>query len=109
MNNISFQGKISVYEWKSLDKYVERTFNTSEAQDKLLKTVADSFAKAGTESHVHRRKLNFFHNLVEVITGHKIKNLNNDKKFYNGGDYISYKDENSALLNGVDVEVDFMP
>ena len=107
MNNVSFQGKISVYEWKSFDKYIERTFNTTSAQDKLLKTVADSFAKEGKQIHVSKRKLNFFHNLLEEITGTKIKKLNNDKKFYNGGDYISYKDENSGLLHGIDVEVDF--
>lgn len=106
MNNVSFQGKISVYEWKTLDKYIEKTFDTTEAQDKLLKTVADSFTKAGSEAHVHKRKLNFFHNLLEEITNYKIKNLKNDKKFYNGGDYISYKDENSGLLHGIDVEID---
>ena len=106
MNEVSFQGKISVYEWKSIDKYVEKTFNTTEAQDKLLKMVADSFAKPGHDTPVHKRKLNFFHNLLEEITNSKIKHLNNDKKFYNGGDYITYKDNNSSLLNGIDVEID---
>ena len=107
MNNISFQGRINVYEWTNIDKYVERTFTTTKAQDKLIKQVADNFTKEVNDVHVPQRKLQFLHQLLEKITGTKIKNLNNEKEFYNGGNYISYKDNNCRLLNGIEVFADF--
>ena len=106
MNNISFQGNITITTWnKAISSF--KDYSTTKAQDKLIKKVAEDMGKKGEVLPISKRQANFFYQLVEKFTGKKIPKVNTEKVFYNNGDQIIFSDKNPALFDGVRVEVKF--
>lgn len=111
MNNsvspVSFQGNIVVTTWKR-GEYVYKNFPTTEAQDRLIQTVARDMAAPEEVVTLSKRNAKFFHSLLEYITGAKIKNVKNEKAlFHNGKDQVEFADHNARLVGGVKVELNY--
>lgn len=106
MNNISFQGNMTITQWnKTVSSFKE--YPTTKAQDKFIKRLASSFGEKGVVETLPKKKAAFIFKLLEKFTGKPVKNINNEKIFYNGGDNVVFSDRNPALFDGIRVEVDF--
>ncbi len=105
MNNVSFQGNITVTTWNRA-KSTFKEYPTSAAQDKLIKKVVRDMGEPGVLLPLSKRNSNFLFKLIEKIINKPVKNINNEKVLYNGGDNIVFSDKNPALFDGVRVEID---
>lgn len=107
MNNISFQGNITVTSWEKA-KSVSSSFTSSKVQDKLLNDIAKSFGQKGDVIPLSKQNSQILLKIFEKIIGKPInKNVNNEKFIYNNGDMIIFSDKNPALYDGVRIEVGF--
>ncbi len=102
MDPISFQGQIKVTTWTRM-KDVTQNFKTTEAQDKLLRSVVENMTGERNDIVLPKRQATFLHSLMEKCTGKQIRNITNDKILYRGKDYAIFKDENAYLLDGVKI------
>lgn len=105
MNNVSFQGNITVTTWNKAVSSLKQ-YPTTAAQDRLIKKIAkDIGTKKGEVYPITKRHANFLYKLLEKFTGKEIPSANTEKVFYNNGDQIIFSDKNPALFDGVRVEV----
>lgn len=105
MSNVSFQGNITVTTWEKT-KSVFKEYPTTAAQDKLLKKVVRDMGEPGVVKPLLKKDANFLYKLFEDFINKPIKNINNEKVLYDGGDNIVFSDKNPVLFDGVRVEVD---
>lgn len=105
MNNVSFQGNITITQW---DRAVSsfKQYPTTKAQDKFIKKLANSFGEKGVIETLPKKKSAFIFKLLEKFIGKPVRNINNEKVFYNGGDNIVFSDRNPALFDGIRIEAD---
>jgi len=104
MNNISFQGNVTVTTWnKSVASMKE--YYTTPGQDRLIKSIANDLGKEGSIVPVKEKSMDFIRNLLERFTGNKVQFLDKQKVFYNGGDNLILTDLRPAKYNGTRVEV----
>lgn len=106
MNNVSFQGNITVTTWNKALSTVKE-YHTTEAQDRLIKHVSKELAPKGEVYPINKRQANFLYELIEKFIGKEIPKINNEKVFYNNGDIIVFSDKNPALFDGTRVEINF--
>lgn len=106
MNSVSFQGNMTITTWnKAVSSF--KNYSTTQAQDKLIKSIAQDMGKKGEVLPISKKQANFFYQLVEKFTGREIPKLKTEKVFYNNGDQIIFSDKNPALFDGVRIEVKF--
>lgn len=105
MSGISFQGNITVTTWNKAE-CISHEYPTTKAQDKLLKHIVKDMCKKEEVITLSKKNANFLFKLIEKFIGKPVKNINNEKIIYNGGDNIVLSDRNPVLFNGVRVEVD---
>lgn len=106
MNNVSFQGNLTVTTWnKTISSF--KSYPTTKAQDEFIKHIAKDMGEQGIVHPVSKRQANFLYQLIERFTGREVHKVNTEKVFYNNGDQIVFSDKNPALFDGVRVEVDF--
>ncbi len=104
---ISFQGNLIVTTIQR-GEHVYKSFDTTEAQDKLICMVAKSLAAPDEVTVLSKKDAKFFHALMEFITNSKIRNIKNEKAiYYNGKDQVEFSDRNANLLGGVKVELNY--
>lgn len=106
MDSVSFQGNITVTTWnKTISSF--KNYHTTEAQDRLIKSIAKDMGEKGEIYSVNKRQANFLYRLIEKFTGREIPKVNTEKVFYNNGDQIVFSDKNPALFDGARIEVNF--
>ena len=106
MNNVSFQGNLTITTWnKAVSSF--KSYPTTEAQDRLIKQIAKDLGPKGEVHSLSKRHANFLYRLAERFTGREIPKINNEKVFYNNGDQIIFSDKNPALFDGTRIEIDF--
>ncbi len=106
MNNVSFQGNLTVTTWnKTISSF--KHYPTTKAQDELIKHIARDMGEEGIVHPVSKRQANFLYQLIERFTGREIPKVNTEKVFFNNGDQVVFSDKNPALFDGVRIEVDF--
>jgi len=111
MNNsispISFKGDIALTLWKQ-GECTYKFFKTTEAQDRLIKSVVENISPAEDLKVLSKKDADFFHKLIEFITNQKIPNVKNEKILYhNGVDNAFYADKDARLVGGVKVDIDY--
>ena len=106
MNSVSFQGNLTITTWnKTVSSF--KNYPTTEAQDKLIKSIAKDMGEPGIVHPVSKRQANFLYRLIERFTGKEIPKVNTEKVFFNNGDQIVFSDKNPALFDGARIEVNF--
>ena len=105
MNNISFQGNLTLTTWKGA-KSTFKEYKTSQYQDEMFKQAADKFARPCDVTVLSKKNANYFHKLIEKVVKKPVKNINNEKIIYNDIDNIVFSDKNPALFDGIRVEID---
>lgn len=106
MNSVSFQGNMIITTWnKSVSS--SKNYVTTQAQDKLIKLIANDMGKEDEMLSLNKRQANFLYQLLERFTGKKIQKVNNEKVFYHNGDKVIFSDKNPALFDGTRIEVNF--
>ena len=106
MNNVSFQGNITVTTWNNAVSSFKQ-YPTTLAQDKLIKHVVKDLGEKGEMHPLSKKNASFLYQLIEKFIGKEIPNNQTEKVFFRDGDKIVFSDKNPALFNGTRVEVDF--
>ena len=106
MNNVSFQGNITVTTWNKAVSSIKQ-YPTTEAQDKLIKNIVKDIGTKDEMLPLSKKNANFLYQLIEKFICKKIPNNQNEKVFFKNGDKVIFSDKNPALFDGTRVEVDF--
>lgn len=101
-STVSFAGKIRISDYS---KHIEKSFNTSKAQDKLIVEAAKELAPLESLTVLTNDQVNVFHKLLEKITNIKISNIKNEKGFYRTNNNISYGDRFIRPFAGMKIDI----
>lgn len=104
--NVPFKGNIYIQTWNKMDDTL-KTYPTTIAQDKLLKSITKNFSPDGVETKISQNSANFIYQLLEKITGTKIRNISNSKSITYNGNHAIFKDEDFKFRDGIYIDMVF--